>query len=125
MPSCANQCTAEMDFVRDASNRVTIQQMTQAVDAYGSPVNNWIDIADVWAVIEPMRASEVLRFKSLQANITHKVKIRYRADMIPPDTARLRRLKFGDRLFGIEGCINPKEENILLELACSEGGATV
>jgi len=96
-------------------HRVTIQQLVATDDGYGGITETWQDVATVWAAVEPLRGTERYRAQQVQAELSHKVTIRYRPG-IKPDM----RLKYGDRILEIEAVIDVEERHRWLELLCSE-----
>lgn len=100
----------------DRRHRVTLQAATKARNASGEEIKTYTDIATVWAAIFPVSAKEYMSAGQLQAAVTHRVNIRFRAD-VKPDW----RIKFGNRYFEIKAITNREERNISLDLICAEG----
>ena len=96
-------------------HRVTIQKLEEVDDGYGGIEEKWQDMITVWAVVEPLRGNERYTAQQVQAELTHKVTIRYKPG-IKPDM----RLKYGDRILEIEAVIDVEERHRWLELLCSE-----
>jgi len=65
---------------------VAIQQYTQTehIDT-GAPVKTYTTIANVWASIVPMRASERQNADQTTALVTHNINILHRTDLSPKD----------------------------------------
>lgn len=102
--------------VNQLQHRIVIQTRSQASDGAGGVTETWSTFATVWASIEPMRANEVFWARHLEARVTHKVIIRYLANL----TTSMR-FTFGGRTFQIKGVRNLKEENRWLEIVAEEG----
>lgn len=96
-------------------HRVTIQQLVKTDDGYGGIVETWQDVATVWAAVEPLRGNERYRAQQVQAELTHKVIMRYRAGIKPQ-----MRLLYGNRIFEIEAVIDVEERHKWIELLCAE-----
>jgi SPP1 family predicted phage head-tail adaptor len=100
----------------DLRHRITIQQKSFIRDTYGQPVEEWSDVFTVWASINPLTGKDLFAAESVQSEITHKIKIRFKLG-IKPDM----RVRFGDRYFQIiSPPINFNERNIELQLMCRE-----
>lgn len=99
----------------ELNKRITIQKPDNAQDSFGQLVENWKDVATVWASISPLVGREFFAAETVNSEVTHKVKIRYRQG-ITPDM----RVKFRDRYFSIQSVINFKEQSIELQLMCKE-----
>jgi SPP1 family predicted phage head-tail adaptor len=95
---------------------VTIQQMVAAQDSYGSPTDQWEDVATVWASVEPLKGRELIAAQAVQAEIAGRIRLRYR-----PDVTTAHRVVFGNLIFNILSVINPAYRNRELELMTSEG----
>ena len=100
--------------------RVTIQYATTVQDAYGEPIETWVNIATnptVWASILSKASGE--RFISggeqLQSEITNTVRIRYRSDL-----SVQMRLVWGTKHLLIENIIDPDGKLAELVLMCKE-----
>lgn len=104
-------------------HRVTLQQEIQTADGAGGYVRSWQDVADLWAEINSITAKSYGQERffagKIQAEITHKITIRYRAGV----TADMR-LLFGSSIFNIRSVLNKDENNETLELLVEEGVAT-
>ncbi len=98
--------------------RLTLQQEMRTSDEAGGYTRSWIDIADLWAEIIPMRGSEKVFGNQVQAAVTHKIKLRYREDVKPE-----MRLQYDNRVFNIRHVINISEMNEVLEVLAEEGVA--
>lgn len=96
-------------------HRVTIQRFERVEDEGGGYVEDWKDVATVWAAIKPMRGNERYEAQQVQSTLTHKVIMRYRAGIKPQ-----MRILYGNRVFEIEAVIDVDERHRWLELLCSE-----
>lgn len=66
-------------FHKLANNQITIEQQTQSVDDYGTPIKTWSTYKKVWAYIEPKAAKEINEFGQLISKVYYKVVIRFDA----------------------------------------------
>lgn len=96
-------------------HRVTIQELVRTDDGYGGITETWQDVATVWAAVEPLRGNERYRAQQVQAELTHKVAMRYRVGVKPQ-----MRLLYAGRVLEIEAVIDVEERHRWLELLCSE-----
>ena len=96
-------------------HRALIEQPNPTPDGGGGGDQAWAMVATVWAAVEPVSGREVRVAEKLNAEITHKVTIRYRDDV---DASM--RFDFGGRKLRIRAVINPLERNIWLECLCEE-----
>lgn len=96
-------------------HRVKLQSKSVVQDSYGQETITWTDEAQIWASIEPISGREYFLAKQVQAETTHRIRIRYysgvRADW---------RVLYGTRVFNIESVINPEEANKEIILMCRE-----
>lgn len=99
-------------------HKLMLQQEVRISDDAGGYSRDWKDIAALWAEIIPMHGDERSIAGNLQADITHKILLRYREGV----TADMR-LLFDKRAFNIRSVINTHEKNETLELYVSEGDA--
>ncbi|MFA5866915.1 MAG: phage head closure protein [Actinomycetota bacterium] len=96
-------------------HKIVIQQVLLSQDAYGASVETLSTFATVWTSIEPISGREYFDSAKLNAEITHRIRIRYTAG-ITPDMKVL----FGSRTFDILSIIDREERNREMELMCAE-----
>jgi SPP1 family predicted phage head-tail adaptor len=96
-------------------HRIVIQKLENTQDSFGQPVEKWNDVATVWSSVKPLVGREFFAAETVNSEVTHKVRMRYKAG-ITPDM----RVKFGIRIFQITAVINYQERNIELQLMCKE-----
>lgn len=100
-------------------HRVTIQQRRHVQDGLGGTGRDelWDDVGTFWAAVMPLRGREYLDGLRVEAELTHKVMIRYQ-----PGISILQDMRavFGDRVLNIESVANVDERNEWLELRCRE-----
>ena len=96
-------------------HRVEIQRASSAPqDSYGQPIPVLATIATVWAAIRPLTARELLAAQQVQAEVSHKITIRY------TDIKHTDKMKFGTRLFSVVGIRNLDERKEELEITALE-----
>lgn len=96
-------------------HRIQIQTKTISEDSLKQQTESWTDVATVWARIEPLSGREYFQARQETAEVSVKVTMRYRNDIVPS-----MRLRFEDRIFEVLSVINPEERCILLLLMCKE-----
>lgn len=95
---------------------VTIQQVQEGKDSYGGTTSVWVTLAQAYADIQPIRGKEFFESFQVQVEVTFRIGIRYRDDVVPK-----MRVLFGARIFSIEYVIDVGERHEMLELMCAEG----
>ena len=94
---------------------VTFQEPVETQNDYGEPVTTWQGVLSCRASIEPLSAREFFAAQQTKADVTHKVRLRYVAGIVPT-----MRLLFGSRVFHCSSVLNRDERGIELELLCKE-----
>lgn len=99
------------------NKRVKVQQEqpTGAKNAYGQDIIAPVDITTIWAAIEPLRGQEFFAAMRENAEVTTRIRIRYRTGI---DRTML--IKHGSITFEILYTINPEFANVELQLMCKE-----
>lgn len=67
----------------DLRHRVLIQQQVTTRDEDGVQTTSWVDVATVWASVEPLSAREFIQSGQTQAAVTARITIRYRDGLVP------------------------------------------
>lgn len=97
-------------------HRVTIQEKAgTGQDGYGEDLPVWSDVATVWAAVEPLRGREFLEAQRAGAEVTTRIRIRYR-DGIEPEM----RVSWGDHTYDIEAILHIEERQREIHLMCKE-----
>lgn len=96
-------------------HRITFQQATETYNDVGEPVTTWSDFKTVWAEVRPLKGEEYWSSQQVNAQITHRVNIRYL-----PGIDSTMRIKFKERYFDIEPPLNADERNVRLSMYCKE-----
>ena len=101
--------------IGELRHRVTLQKKEITEDDLKQQTENWMDVAAVWAAIEPLIGREYFAAQQVNAEVSARITIRYRKGIIPD-----MRVVFDDRVFDILSVINPKERCESLVLMCRE-----
>lgn len=64
-------------------NKVTLQSRVLTPNAVNEEVASYVDLADVFASIEPIQGREFFAAQQVQADVTTRIRIRFRADAVP------------------------------------------
>lgn len=104
-------------LVNRLRHRVTILRPPgpEDVDEYGQPLDEFVPVATVWAGIEPLRGREYFSAMSEHAEVTTRIRIRYREDI-----DRTMRVRHGETEFEILHIIHPEFGKKELQLMCKE-----
>lgn len=99
-------------------HRITIQEPVTARNGFNEAITTWVTVATVWASVEPISGREFFAAEHVQSEITHRIRVRYRAGIAPT-----MRVVFNGRYLMIESVINYGERNTDLQLMCREMAA--
>lgn len=99
-------------------SRVVVQSATRTPDEGGGYATAWEDGASLWAKVEPLEGSELLRAQQLQARVSHRVTIRYRRGL-----TAAQRLRLGSRVLEVHQVVDVDERHEFMELLCEEVAA--
>lgn len=99
-------------------HRITIQEPVVARNGFNEAITTWSAVATVWASVEPLSGREFFAAEHVQSEITHRIRVRYRAGIAPT-----MRVVFNGRYLMIESVINYGERNTDLQLMCREMAA--
>lgn len=112
---------------RTFRNLVTIQSDSSTTrDTNGDYTQGWADVSngDRYASIEGLNGRELLQAKSIEADVTHR--IRMRSDSLTSTISPKQRIKFVDQLqsktryFNIVSVYDIESKNRVMELMCKE-----
>lgn len=96
-------------------HRITIQRLGCTRNEFGEPEDIWEDVVSLRASINPLSGRDFTAAMKEQAEVTHKVTIRYN-----PTVKVSMRARFGDRLFRILHIIDTWEQHREMTLICKE-----
>jgi SPP1 family predicted phage head-tail adaptor len=99
-------------------HRVELQRQVFTQDPVtGEMTPDWLEVAKLYASIEPLSARDFLAASAAQSKISARIVIRYRAGIDPT-----MRIVYRDKIYNIEGVLaDPKSGLDYLTLPCSEG----
>lgn len=109
-------CDLTAGSLRDT---ITVQRQSAQSDGMGGQAIQWDDLFSTRAQVKPLSGREALQAMQLQATITHRIYIRFRADLTTADRILLR----GQPL-QIRSILNIEMRSQWLELSCDQGVAT-
>lgn len=96
-------------------HRITIQQLVESSNTFGEVEKTWQDVATLWASIEPLRGREYFDSQQINAEVTTRIRIRYRPGIKPK-----MRAVYGERIFDIQSVIDVEERHKEIHLMCKE-----
>lgn len=96
-------------------HRVQIQRSLRIADGQGGGEDIWETIATVWALVTPANGHERYQAMRLETPVTHKVKMRWRADV-----GTKNRLLFEGRVLNIVEALNENEDKAFLLIKAIE-----
>ena len=98
-------------------HKLDIETELNSQDAYGQTTQQWVVfLRGLWAEIEPISGREYFSSQQVNAEISHRIKIRYRAGITPN-----MRVKLGaTRYFNIVSVLDLKEAHRAMDLMCTE-----
>lgn len=110
---------ARNSLVNRLKHRVTIIRPPRPdeTDESGQPIDEWQPVATVWAAIEPLRGRELESARKVVAEVTTRIRIRYRDGV--DRTMRVKH-KTSDTEFDILYIIHPEFAKKELQLLCKE-----
>lgn len=102
------------------NKRIALLKFLEIEDNAGGYVDNWPnegwqEVVKIWADIDNPSGREIERAQQYQAEITHRITIRYRTDI-----DRSMTINYKGRRFDVEYIINPFEKKQWLQLMCVE-----
>ena len=95
-------------------HRVVIEQVTEAQNDYGEPVETWAELATVWARKEDLSGRELFAAQQVQSTVTTRFTIRYRSDV-----QAKQRLSHAGTVYNIESVQDPDGRRCFLYVLAS------
>lgn len=83
---------------------LTVEDAIESGDGAGGVVREWVEVATLFAHVEPVRARMRYGADQRQVDITHRITMRHRGNIF-----RRMRFRRGDRVFTIETIADPDE----------------
>jgi SPP1 family predicted phage head-tail adaptor len=97
--------------------RVILQRPVETQGDTGGVTISWVDVATVWAGVEPLRGREYESARAQNAETTHRIVLRFRDDI--QRTWRLR-LQNSTRYYRIDEMLNIDERNREVQIRATE-----
>ena len=98
-------------------HRVTLSSKTATTDEYGGPVEVWTDVAtNIPASVEPLSGRELVNAQTVNAEITTRITMRYRAGVIAAN-----RITFDGKFYNLFSVVDPELRHRELIIMASEG----
>ena len=101
--------------VGDMRHRIFFQQPVPTDDGYGGKPVTWVNCGEAWAKVEPLTGREYFYAHQIKAEVTHRVKTRFRQD-IKEDM----RISANGRILEIVSIIDIDEGHQFFEILCTE-----
>lgn len=98
-------------------HRVTIQQKSVTRDSYGAEVVTWTDLDTVWAAVEPLSGREYLAALQTQAEVTTRIRLRYRSDLVVEPEMRV---TWDGHTYDVLAAIETQARRREVQLMCRE-----
>jgi len=116
----ANCCTSSKYNARDLREAVTFERVTNTTDSYGARLQAWEAItgAPTRAKVDPMSGGERYASARTEATSTHKIVVRYFADLTEKDRVVIR-----GRAYNIRFIANVDFDDKWLEISAELGAA--
>lgn len=96
-------------------HRIVLQQLTTTQNEFGEPVQTWTTFATVYAAVEPLRGREFFAAQQITAELSVRIRIRYRSDVKPAWRA-----VWGAHTYDIQDVIDVDGRHTELQLMCRE-----
>ena len=61
------------------TRRIKIQRPSTIKDSVGAPCRSWLDVATVWADIQPLSGKEAVIANRISAELSHQIIVRYQS----------------------------------------------
>ena len=108
-----------MEFIDPGMLRteLIVEDAIESGDGAGGVVREWVEVATLFAHVEPVRARMRYGADQRQVDITHRITMRHRGDIY-----RRMRFRRGERVFAIETISDPDETGRYLVCETREAG---
>lgn len=93
--------------------RIVIERLVEGYDELGQPINDWLPIVTTWAHVEPLVGREYLAAAALVAEVTARIRMRYRPGITAAD-----RIIHGGTTYGITSVADVHSSRRELHLMC-------
>lgn len=103
------------------TRRIKIQRPSTIKDSVGAPCRSWLDVATVWADIQPLSGKEAVIANRISAELSHQIIVRYQSLFGNPQQMGQMRVLYKARIFNIHSALNEDEKRTQIILLASEG----
>ncbi|PUE34899.1 MULTISPECIES: phage head closure protein [unclassified Limnohabitans] len=103
------------------TRRIKIQRPSTIKDSVGAPCRSWLDVATVWADIQPLSGKEAVIANRISAELSHQIIVRYQSLFDNPQQVAQMRVLYKARIFNIHSALNEDEKRTQIILLASEG----
>ena len=97
----------------DLTERVTVERFTATYDELGQPIEAWAPLFTCWAAVEPLVGREYLAAAALVAEVTARIRMRYRPGITAAD-----RVIHDGKVYGITSVADVHSSRRELQLQC-------
>ena len=103
------------------TRRIQVQRPSTTKDRLGGPCRTWLDVATVWADIQPLSGREAVIAGRISAQLTHQITVRHQRLFDNPQQVAQMRVIYKARVFNIHSALDEDERRVKLILLASEG----
>jgi SPP1 family predicted phage head-tail adaptor len=93
--------------------RIVIERLVEGYDELGQPINDWLPIVTTWAEVSPLVGREFLAAAALVAEVTARIRMRYRPGITAAD-----RVIHDGKVYGITSVADVHSSRRELQLQC-------
>ncbi|CDH18565.1 phage head closure protein [Xenorhabdus bovienii] len=101
-------------------HRITLQKNKSTRDTFGGVINNWEDVAEVWAEVIAISGRELVASGAVLSEATVRIWLRYRDDITTTNRIVYQGASTHGKTFAIVAVI-PDPKHTRLELLCKGG----
>ena len=104
--------------IGERRHRVTFQKAVISKDAFGEPDKSWSDICTSWALVQPMKGTEMFSANQAQSDVDHRIVTRNRSELttLGPDD----RATWNGHIYDIRSVIPRDHRQSELEILARE-----
>ena len=96
--------------------RLVLEAPARVVTEGGAATITWVQVAALWAEVHPVSGREIELADAIKARVTHEVRLRYRAGVLP----EMRFTGSGARVLEIRSVLDVDERHRWLICQCEE-----
>lgn len=94
-------------------HRLALERSVRTGDGGGGVTESWVLEADVWGEVRPLAGQEALEADRISGRVSHDIRIRYRAGVVPA-----MRFRLDTRAFHIVAVLDEDERRRWLTCRC-------